>query len=142
MHIPEELYYDIERHVWMAKEPDNVIRVGMTDPAQSLAGSLVKISVKGVGRKIKRGRGIGVVESAKWVGPFPTPFDGEIVEINKQILDYPGVRIVNADPYGEGWVVKLKVDNFHASEFKTGKVGVLEYRRLLEKEDIKCKKHF
>ena len=139
--IPEELYYDIERHVWMAKELDNIIKLGITDPAQSLSGSLVKISAKPVGKKIKKRRGIAVIESAKWVGPLPAPVDGEIVEINEQVLDYPGVKIVNKDPYGEGWIAKLKVDFFHAPEFKTGKEGVDDYKKLLEKEGIKCRKH-
>jgi len=139
--IPEELYYDIERHVWIAKESDNIIKVGMTDPAQSLAGSLVKVSVKQIGKRIKKGRGVGIVESAKWVGPLPAPVDGEIMEINEKILDYPGVKIVNADPYGDGWIAKLKIDDFPASEFKTGKEGAREYKELLEKEGINCKKH-
>ena len=62
-------------------------------------------------------------------------------EINKKILDYPGVKIVNADPYGAGWIAKLKVNNFPAQEFKTGREGVEGYRKLLEKEGIECKRH-
>jgi len=139
-HIPEDLYYDIERHVWIKDEGDNVIRIGMTDPAQNLAGVLAKVTIKPVGTKIKKHKAVAIIESGKWVGPLPAPLDGEIVEVNEKISEYPGVTIVNKDPYGEGWIAKLKVDDFESckSEFRTGKDGVSAYLRLIEDENIKC----
>jgi glycine cleavage system H protein len=130
----------MERHVWIRDEGENIITIGMTDPAQNLAGLLAKVSIKPVGTKVKSGKAVAIVESGKWVGPFPAPLSGEIVEKNTKVEDYPGTTIINRDPYGEGWIARLKVENFKRDKeaFATGAEGVASYQKLIEEENIKC----
>jgi glycine cleavage system H protein len=138
--LPEDLYYWIERHVWMRDEGENIITIGMTDPAQNLAGILAKVTIKPIGTKVKKGKAVAIVESGKWVGPLPSPLPGEIVERNEKVENYPGVTVINKDPYGEGWVARLKVEDFNRdkAEFKTGREGVEVYKKLIKDENIKC----
>lgn len=131
--VPEELLYDIQRHVWMKKDGELWV-VGMTDAAQALAGLLAKITPKPVGTFVKEGKALAIVESGKWVGPFPAPFSCMIVQINEAVKDYPGVRMVNKDPYGAGWIMKVQ-----ALEDAKGE-GAEKYREQLKKEGIECKK--
>ncbi|MDI6800147.1 MAG: glycine cleavage system protein H [Actinomycetota bacterium] len=141
-YLPEDLYYWIERHVWMRDEGDGTITIGLTDPAQNLSGILAKATIKPVGTLVKRGKPVAIMESGKWVGPLPAPLDGELVAKNDDAQDYPGVTAINKDPYGAGWIARLKVDDFERAraEFKTGKEGTGAYRKLIEEENIKCGK--
>jgi len=94
--IPEELYYDLEYHVWVKIENDIAI-VGATDPAQAYAGELLNIKIKDVGTKLKRGDIAAIVESAKYMGPMRSPISGSIIEINQNVSDDP--TLINSDPY-------------------------------------------
>jgi glycine cleavage system H protein len=139
--IPENLYYDIENQVWGKKNEDGTFTFGMTDPAQSLAGKILYADVKPVGRIIKKGKSAATIESGKYVGPFPMPFAGEIVEVNKELEN--DSHIINSDPYGKGWIVKLKPLPESISDVNslpTGEEAVKAYIEKLEKEDIICKK--
>lgn len=138
--LSEDIYYWLERHVWIRDEGNNIITIGLTDPAQNLSGILAKASIKPVGTKIKRKKAVAIMESGKWVGPLPAPLDGEIIEKNKVVEDYPGVTTINKDPYGQGWVARLKVENFERDkkDFLTGKEGVEAYKKLIKEENIRC----
>lgn len=139
--IPEDLYYDIENQVWGRKNDDGTFTLGMTDPAQSLAGEIIYAEVKAVGRTIKKGKSAATIESGKYVGPFPMPFAGEIVEANEELER--DSHIINLDPYGKGWIVKLRPLKESASDVNsliTGKEAVNAYTKKLEEEDIICKK--
>ena len=81
--VPPELAYDIERDVWARFEEDGTVTLGMTDIAQTKAGKLVSILFKAPGKVLRSGQSAATVESAKWVGPFPTPLSGEIVANNE-----------------------------------------------------------
>lgn len=105
--VPPELAYDIERDVWARFEEDGTVTLGMTDIAQTKAGKLVSILFKAPGRVLRSGQSAATVESAKWVGPFPTPLSGEIVANNEAMFD-KDILIANRDPYGAGWLVRLK----------------------------------
>ena len=70
--IPEDLYYDIERDVWIRFEGDLAV-LGMTDPAQTRCGKFAALSFREVGKKVAQGKALVTVESAKWVGAFPAP---------------------------------------------------------------------
>lgn len=136
--IPEDLYYWIEKHVWIRPEGDDVVTIGITDPAQKLAAKIVAVTAKRVGRTVEHGQSVATVESGKWVGPVPTPLNGEIVAVNEKLASDPG--LANSDPYGEGWIVKLKASLWsvqHAA-LHTGSHAVEEYRALLEREGISC----
>jgi len=78
------------------------------------------------------------VESSKWVGPVPCPVVGEIIEVNEAAVADPG--IVNRDPYGAGWIAKVRADNWDGDSagLVTGEAGIAEYAAFLEKEGITC----
>jgi glycine cleavage system H protein len=110
----------------------------MTDVAQSLAHTIVAVTPKAPGRSVEKGRNIATVESGKWVGPVTAPVGGEIVEVNEALAGSPS--LVNTDPYGEGWVVRLRPSDWEAdlSDLVTGPEGVEAYRRFLDAEGISC----
>lgn len=136
--IPEELYYWIEKHVWVRDDGDEVLTLGITDPAQQLAAKVVAITTKKVGRVVERGQSVATLESGKWVGPVPTPVNGEIVAVNEALASQP--TLVNTDPYGEGWVIRIKASvwSVQRPEMHTGAHAVQEYRAFLEAEGITC----
>ena len=105
--VPPELSYDVERDVWARFEEDGTVTLGMTDVAQTKAGKLVSILFKAPGKVLRSGQSAATIESAKWVGPFPTPRSGEIVANNEETFGND-ILIANRDPYGAGWLVRLK----------------------------------
>ena len=135
--IPEELYYLIDKHVWVRPEGDTVV-VGLTDVAQNLARTVISVSLKGTGKPIRTGRSLATVESGKWVGPVPSPVDGEIVETNQALVADPST--INRDPYGAGWVARIRTADWASAsvELATGPEGVQRYAEYLESEGISC----
>lgn len=135
--LPEDLYYLVDRHVW-AKLADGIVTVGLTDVAQHLAKTIISVSLKPAGKPIKKGRSLATVESGKWVGPVPSPVEGEVVEINQTLATSPG--LLNSDPYGAGWVARLRPTDWDAdaSELVTGEAGIAAYEAFLAQEGISC----
>lgn len=135
--IPEDLYYLVEKHVWAKLEGDIVI-VGLTDVAQNLARTIISASLKAAGKRVKKGKSIATVESGKWVGPVPSPVNGEILEINQVLATTPSM--INHDPYGEGWVAKIKFDDWDADcvDLVTGQDALRSYKEFLDAEGISC----
>jgi len=111
MNVPENLKYTKE-HEWVRLDADGVAVIGITDFAQSELGELVYIEVDTVGEKIEADEVFGTVEAVKTTSDLFMPVSGEVLEFNTELDesegDNPGV--VNSDPYGEGWIVKIKVD--------------------------------
>jgi glycine cleavage system H protein len=105
--LPEGLFYDVERDVWVRRDEDGCVTLGMTDPAQAQCGKFVHLRFKAVGRTLQRGQSAATIESAKWVGPFPTPLSGEIIATNEEAFKQD-ILLANRDPYGAGWLVRLK----------------------------------
>lgn len=137
--IPEDLWYDVDHDVWVRLEDDGDVTVGMTDPAQTRCGHLVHLQIKKVGRKLARGKSIATIESAKWVGPFPTPVAGEIVATN--VVGFENdVRVANKDPYGRGWIAKLRPDDWSADveRLVTGDAAVETYKKRIEEIGVNC----
>lgn len=135
--IPDHLYYWPEKHVWAALA-DGIVTVGITDIAQNLAHNVLSALPKDVGRPAKKGKSLGTVESSKWVGPVTSPLDGEVVEANSLLTSDPG--ILNRDPYGEGWFVRIRPDDWSrdSADLVTGEAGVAAYQAFLEAEGIVC----
>ena len=135
--LPEDLYYVVEKHVW-ARPEGELVTVGMTDVAQNMAKAIVAVTSKAVGVTVKKGRNIATVESGKWVGAVPAPVSGEIVAVNEALATSPG--LLNSDPYGAGWVVRLRSSDWgaDAADLVTGPEGVEAYRRFLDAEGISC----
>jgi glycine cleavage system H protein len=136
--IPGELLYDVERHVWVRLEGDEAV-LGMTDVAQTIGGKLVHVTWKAPGRLVPRGRSLAVIESAKWVGPFPSPLTGEIVA-NNEAAFAQDVLIANRDPYGEGWLVRVRPTQLaeERGDLLDGDAAFERYREVIDAEQITC----
>ena len=93
-------------HVWALNLDDGNVKVGFDHYATSIAGKILFVRVKPVGREVKQGRSFGSVESGKWVGPLRAPYSGTILEVNGELKDKP--ELVNDDPYGLGWIAIIK----------------------------------
>ena len=105
--ILENLRYTKD-HEWVAVDGDTAT-IGITDYAQHSLGDVVYIELPKVGEKLAAHDSFGSVESVKAVSEVFTPISGEIQEANESINDTP--EVVNSDPYGEGWMIKIKMDN-------------------------------
>ena len=104
--LPDELFYNVESNVWARRETDGTITVGMTSYACSMVGEVVAYLPQKLGKTIGQNKSVASVESGKWVGPVRAPVSGEIVAINEAVAAKPST--INADPYGKGWIVRLK----------------------------------
>jgi len=137
--LPAELLYDIDHDVWVRLEVDGVATLGMMDTAQTQCGKLVHIRFKSVGRRLRRQQGAATIESAKWVGLFPTPLSGEIVATNEETFARD-ILAANKDPYGRGWLVRLRPSNLE--EERAGLAGGEAARRTfvvrIEEREISC----
>ncbi|MFQ5922072.1 MAG: glycine cleavage system protein GcvH [Anaerolineales bacterium] len=136
--IPEDLHYWVTEHVWLRPEEDGIVTLGLTDPAQHLAGGVVAATPKKVGRRVKKGKSAGTVESGKWVGPVKSPVSGEIVAANESVMSNP--KILNSDPYGEGWFVRVQPEDWETDKLDllTGAEAVESYEAFLVAEGIDC----
>jgi len=100
----------VENQVWFKEMGDGNVKLGMTAVAAAMAGQLVAVTPKKVGRSVKSGKSCATIESGKWVGPAKTLAAGEIVEINQAVVDKPDMT--NDDPYEAGWLVILKPEDW------------------------------
>ncbi|MBV9791552.1 MAG: glycine cleavage system protein GcvH [Chloroflexi bacterium] len=107
---PQDLLYNTS-HEWVRIDGDQVI-VGISDYAQISLGDVVFIELPDVGRTLSKGEPFGVVESVKAASDVYAPIGGEVLEINEALLDSP--ETVNEDPYGEGWMIKLRASGLEA----------------------------
>ena len=110
--IPEELYYTKE-HEWMRVEGDEIV-IGITDHAQDALTDIVYIELPGEGETLADMDEFAIVESVKSASPIFAPLAGEITAVNEALEDTP--ELMNTDPYGEGWIVKMKLDDPSAVE--------------------------
>jgi glycine cleavage system H protein len=138
--LPEEYLYDLEHDVWVRLEDDGSARIGMTDVAQTRCGRLVSVSFqRNPGARVRRGRTLVVIESAKWVGPFRSPLTGTVLEVNDATFGRdPG--IANRDPYGEGWFVRLTPADLESEReaLLDGLAAFPLVREQIERDDIRC----
>jgi glycine cleavage system H protein len=136
--IPEDLYYDIERDVWIRFEGE-FATLGMTDVAQTRCGKFAAISFRDVGKKVSQGKPLATVESAKWVGPFPAPFSCEIVETNEAGFA-KNILLANKEPYIDGWLVKVRPTNLEVERVHlvTGPEAADKYRERIKELKINC----
>ncbi|HZC19462.1 MAG TPA: glycine cleavage system protein GcvH [Rubrobacteraceae bacterium] len=125
MNVPKELQYT-KTHEWIRYEGDTAT-VGITDHAQDELGDVVFIELPEAGASFDAGDSFGTVESVKAVSDIYAPVGGEVVEVNQTLNDAP--EKINEDPYGEGWMIKLRV---------LGEVDLLsaeEYEKVVEEEE-------
>lgn len=103
---PQDLLYSKE-HEWLRID-GNMGTVGITDHAQKELGDVVFVEFPQVGAKVQAGKPMGTIESVKAVSELFSPASGEVVEVNSSLATSP--EVVNADPYGKGWLVRLRMD--------------------------------
>jgi len=104
MHVPNDRRYR-DTHEW-AKLEDGLVVVGITDYAQSELGDVVYVEQPEPGREVEAGEAVAVIESVKTASDIYAPVSGEIVAVNEALSEHP--EKVNEDPYGEGWLFKIK----------------------------------
>ncbi|MCH7731647.1 MAG: glycine cleavage system protein GcvH [Candidatus Marinimicrobia bacterium] len=119
MNIPEHLFYT-DSHEWISLDGD-IATVGITDFAQSELGDIIFLEFTEINMDIEYGEPFGTIEAIKTVADLSTPVSGKILEVNTTLEDSP--EKVNEDPYGEGWLVKIKYSNQE------------EIEKLLSKDD-------
>lgn len=106
--IPSELKY-AKSHEWVRREADGTVTIGITDHAQNALGDLVFVEVPKNGRQVAAEEACAVVESVKAASDVYAPIAGEVTAVNAKLADAP--EILNQDPYGEGWMWKMKPAN-------------------------------
>lgn len=129
MNIPVNLKYTKE-HEWLLIEGDNMATVGITDFAQGELGDIVYVEVETVGETIEKDEIFGTVEAVKTTSDLYLPVSGEIIEFNSDLDSKGGDQpdLVNTDPYGNGWIVKIKMSNPAQVE---GLLDAESYRALI-----------
>ena len=125
MQIPDDLRYSSD-HEWVRLE-DGKARIGITDFAQDALGDVVFVDLPEVGAAVKAGDAISEVESTKSVSDIYAPVTGTVAEVNTDLADAP--ERLNEDPYGEGWIFVLAVDD---PDQVTGLLDAAAYRALVE----------
>jgi len=122
---PKELLYTKD-HEW-ARIEGNKVKVGITDYAQSHLGDIVYVDLPPVGKEVKKGETLLVVESVKTASDVYTPLSGKVIEVNSALTKTP--EKVNQDPYGEGWMVLMEIGD----PAETGELlSAEDYKRLLD----------
>ena len=107
MNFPENLKYT-QDHEWIKAE-GNIGTVGITDHAQGELGDVVYIDIPDPEAQVKAGNSFGTIEAVKTVADMFAPVSGKIIEVNSSLNDNP--EVVNSDPYGEGWMVKIEMSD-------------------------------
>lgn len=107
MSYPENLRYTKD-HEWISLE-GNTATIGITDFAQRELGDIVYVEVETIGKALETGAVFGTVEAVKTVSDLFLPVSGTITELNPELANAP--ELVNSDPYGQGWMIKMTVDN-------------------------------
>ena len=124
MNIPDALKYT-EDHEWVALEGD-VATVGITDFAQSELGDIVFVDIPTVGETLAKGEKFGDIEAVKTVAEAYMPMSGEVLELNEELEAAP--ELVNSDPYGQGWMIKIKCSDL--SEFDK-LLSAVQYKEII-----------
>jgi glycine cleavage system H protein len=107
MDIPETLRYTVD-HEWLRPQPE-AAEVGITAYAADELGDIVFVELPSVGRRLQAGEAFGVIESVKTASDLYAPLAGEVVAINEALAGHP--ELVNNDPYGEGWMLRLRLED-------------------------------
>jgi glycine cleavage system H protein len=107
MQIPSNLKYTKD-HEWTKIEGDTAT-IGITDFAQSELGDIVYVELPAVGAQTKQGESFGTIEAVKAVSDLFAPLTGEVLEVNSELSDKP--EVINKDPYGDGWIIKIKISD-------------------------------
>jgi glycine cleavage system H protein len=107
-HFPDELYYHRD-HCWVKVEISDKVIIGLNEFFIKEAGEIINVDLPYEGEEIEMGKVCGKIQSSKWIGKIVAPVTGEIMEINLELEE--NSRIMNQDPYGEGWIMRVSASN-------------------------------
>jgi glycine cleavage system H protein len=124
MNFPDNLYYSKE-HEWLRAE-GNIAYIGITDFAQKELGDIVYVDVNTIGDTVSAGQVFGTVEAVKTVSDLFMPVEAKVLEINAKLDSAP--ELVNNDPYGDGWMIKVELSN--AADV-SGMLNAAAYKALI-----------
>ena len=126
--IPKDLLYTKE-HEWVRIEDEDCALIGITDFAQNALGDVVYVEIPDVGSTVIEMTQIGFIESVKVASELYTPVSGEIIELNTEMMD-GGPELVNTDPYGDGWIMRVRTSNWEADRKQL--LSAEEYEKIIE----------
>jgi len=126
--VPQDLTYT-KKHEWIKVDGDGGT-VGITDYAQGELGDIVFVELPKVGTKVEQMKSFGAIEAVKAVVDLYAPVSGEVLETNPELRDKP--EVINSDPYGEGWIIKLRIEDSGELE---NLLSSADYEKLLEEEE-------
>lgn len=129
--MKHEQYKYTKDHEWISVEGE-IGTVGITEYAQDQLGDIVYVELPVVGQEVQQGKEMGSIESVKAVADIYSPLSGGIAEVNEALQDSP--ENINKDPYGEGWIVKLKISN---AEELSSMMDYSSYTKFVEEESKK-----
>jgi glycine cleavage system H protein len=137
--FPEDLYYLVEKHVWVRPIEDGTVQLGLTPVAyRLLRNSIVGISVKSriLGQQVAKGKSLAMVESLKYIGPLAAPFDGLFLRGNDRLASDPELAVT--DPYGEGWIAQMCPADWDVArrELLAGAAALAAYHALLDEQSL------
>ena len=116
-----------KEHEWVKVEGETAVE-GLTDYAQSELSDIVMVELPAVGKKVKAGDSVGTIEAVKAVSDLYAGLSGEVVEVNEKVVSEPA--LINKDPYGEGWLYKIKADDVKEAD---SLLSPEQYKELIEK---------
>jgi len=133
-HIPDELFYNVDDNVWASLDENGRLTIGMTSYACSLSGQIVSYTPRKIGKSVKKNKSCATVESGKWVGPVKAPVSGEIIEINSLLELQP--ELINTDPYGKGWIIRMQPQNWSADsvDLVSGALALARFDEKMEQD--------
>jgi len=134
--LPDDLLYDVNNNIWYRDNGDGTVTVGMTAVAAAMAGQLVAFTPRRAGRAVQAGKSCATIESGKWVGPAKLAFDAEVTEANDALAADP--KLANSDPYGAGWLVKVRPKDWAAAKggLVTGAVVAPAYEQKMTADNF------
>ena len=138
--FPEDgILYDVEDQMWVRFDDDGNITAGLTDVGQHIAGNILFLRPREIGDDVSIGKRVAIIESGKYVGPVHAPLSGKIIEINEDLRTKAG--LINGDPYGAGWILRMKPSNLEAEAklLRQGREAMVALREKLEQESWDCR---
>lgn len=135
-----ELYYDKDYQIWVRREEDGTLTVGMTDISQTIAGRILHVRVRRPGTVRPAGKPVATIESGKWAGPIPNLFDCVIETGNTNVLEDPA--LLNIEPY-EAWVARVRPSGSVEQALGvlvSGQLAAEGYAERCRRDDIHCKR--
>lgn len=135
--LPDDLYYDLD-YLWARPNGDGSFTLGLTDPAQTMAGRVLAATFRKPGTHREAGRHVATIESGKWVGGVPLPFAGTLERVNPAVIENPG--LINVAPYTDAWLIVARPDDAEAALalLSRGPEAVAALREWVDRYDIEC----